>query len=273
MIDIKQLTFGYSAHHNVLTDISLSLDGGHIHGLLGCNGIGKSTLLKILCGLMRPTVGSVSIEGIDPSTRDVGLMQQMMIIPEEFSLPSVSLTTYARLTAPFYPQFSREQMDYYCREMMVDPGQKLHNMSMGQRKKAYIAFAMACNTRILLLDEPTNGLDIPSKSVFRRLLAGYTDDSRCIVISTHQVNDIDSLLDNIVILDREGVALNATTADICRRLSFGAVDPAEAVYTERSVAGQIGVAPNTTGEDSRLNLELLFNAVTADRRSIERLIK
>lgn len=273
MIDIKQLTFGYSAHRNVLTDISLSLDGGHIHGLLGCNGIGKSTLLKIICGLMRPTEGSVRVEGIDPSTRDVGLMQQMMIIPEEFSLPSVSLTTYARLTATFYPQFSREQMEYYCREMMVDPGEKLHNMSMGQRKKAYIAFAMACNTRILLLDEPTNGLDIPSKSVFRRLLAGYTDDSRCIVISTHQVNDIDSLLDNIVILDSKGVALQAATADICRKLTFGAVDASEALYTERSVVGQVGVAPNTTGEDSRLNLELLFNAVTADRESIARAIK
>lgn len=273
MIDIKQLTFGYSAHRNVLTDISLSLDGGHIHGLLGCNGIGKSTLLKIICGLMRPTTGSIRVEGIDPSTRDVNLMQQMMIIPEEFSLPSVSLRTYARLTAPFYPQFSSEQMEYYCREMMVDPGEKLHNMSMGQRKKAYIAFAMACNTRILLLDEPTNGLDIPSKSVFRRLLAGYTDDSRCIVISTHQVNDIDSLLDNIVILDSKGVALQAATADICRKLSFGAVDSAEAIYTESSVIGRIGVAPNTSGEDSRLNLELLFNAVTADRESIARAIK
>lgn len=273
MIDIKQLTFGYSSHRNVLTDITLSLDGGHIHGLLGCNGIGKSTLLKIICGLMRPTAGSVRVDGVDPSTRRVDLMQQMMIIPEEFSLPSVSLSSYARMTAPFYPQFSREQMDYYCREMMVDPAEKLHNMSMGQRKKAYIAFAMACNTRILLLDEPTNGLDIPSKSVFRRLLAGYADDDRCIVISTHQVNDIDSLLDNIVILDQTGVALSATTAEICSRLWFGAVDPAAAVYTERSVLGQIGVAPNTSGEDSRLDLELLFNAVTADRESIARLLK
>ncbi|MDE6140674.1 MAG: ABC transporter ATP-binding protein [Alistipes sp.] len=273
MIDIKQLTFGYTANRNVLNNITLSLDGGHIHGLLGCNGIGKSTLLKIICGLMRPTGGSVCVAGVDPSTRRVDMMQQMMIIPEEFSLPSVSLISYARMTSPFYPQFSMEQMNYYCGEMMVDPHEKLHNMSMGQRKKAYIAFAMACNTRILLLDEPTNGLDIPSKSVFRRLLAGYTDESRCIVVSTHQVNDIDSLLDNIIILDQAGVALEATTAEICRRLSFGAVDAAEAVYTERSVMGQIGVAPNTTGEDSRLNLELLFNAVTADRGSIARLIK
>lgn len=268
MIDIKQLTFGYSSRRNVLNDITLSLDRGHIHGLLGCNGIGKSTLLKIICGLMRPDQGSISVDGRDPSRRDVALMQQMMIIPEEFSLPSVSLRRYAMLTSPFYPAFDMEQMYRYCSELNIDPNEKLHDMSMGQRKKAYIAFAMACNTRILLLDEPTNGLDIPSKSIFRRLLAGYADQDKCIVVSTHQVNDIDSLLDNIVILDQQGVALHASTSRICSRLSFGNVDPAEALYTERSVAGVIGVAPNTSGEDSRLNLELLFNAVTADRRSI-----
>ncbi len=273
MIDIKRLSFGYTAGHNVLNDIDVLLDGGHIHGLLGCNGIGKSTLLKIVCGLRRPTRGSVTVEGEDPARRSVGMLRRMMIIPEEFALPSVSLDRYARLTAPFYPSFSAEQMTYYCSELGVDISAKLHNMSMGQRKKAYIAFAMAVNAPILLLDEPTNGLDIPSKSVFRRLLAGYADEGRCIVVSTHQVNDVDSLLDNIVILDREGVALNATTSEICRRISFGAVDPARAVYTERTVLGEAGVAANTSGEDSRLNLELLFNAVTADRRAVASLLE
>ena len=164
------------------------------------------------------------------------------------------------------------QMRGYCQELGVDVSERLHSMSMGQRKKAYIAFALACNVKMLIMDEPTNGLDIPSKSTFRRLLAGYVNDDRMVLISTHQVADVEQLLDNIVILDREGVALNATTAEICRRLKFGrATEDDVVLYAERTIAGDMAVMASDGEADTQLNIELLFNAVSANRAAIVKL--
>ena len=274
MIKTESLNFGYTSRRKVLNNISLTLGEGHIHGLLGCNGIGKTTLLKIICGIMRPDSGSVSVDGIDPMLREPQMFRELMIIPEEFDLPNVSLERYAKITSPFYPRFDMGAMRGYCEALNVDSRERLHSMSMGQRKKAYIAFALACNVKMLLMDEPTNGLDIPSKSIFRRLLAGYVDDSRMVVISTHQVADVESLLDNIVILDGQGVVLNATTADICRRLKFGKAEEGDSViYTERTIAGDVAVSLNETEEDSQLNIELLFNATTANRDAMCEIFK
>ncbi|MBO7186007.1 MAG: ABC transporter ATP-binding protein [Alistipes sp.] len=272
MITTKNLTFGYSSTRTVLKDITLELGEGHIHGLLGCNGIGKTTLLKIICGIMRPTHGEVLVDGILPSLREPQLFSELMIIPEEFSLPNISLECYAKITSPLYPHFDMGQMRGYCQELGVDVSERLHSMSMGQRKKAYIAFALACNVKMLIMDEPTNGLDIPSKSTFRRLLAGYVDDSRMVLISTHQVADVEQLLDNIVILDGKGVALNATTAEICRRLKFGrATEDDVVLYAERTIAGDMAVMASDGGADTQLNIELLFNAVSANRAAIVKL--
>ena len=272
MIKTEKLTFGYKARRKVLDDITLELGEGHIHGLLGCNGIGKTTLLKLICGIMRPTSGEVRVDGVDPMTRQPEMFADMMIIPEEFDLPNLSLERYAAMMRPFYPRFDHGSMRRYAEELKVNTQDRLHNLSMGQRKKAYIAFALACNVRMLLMDEPTNGLDIPSKSIFRRLLASYVDESRMVVISTHQVADVESLLDNIVILDTEGVALVATTAEICNKLKFGrAAESDNVLYKEMTIAGDMAVMENREGEETQLNIELLFNAVTADRVSINKL--
>ena len=272
MIKTEKLTFGYKARRKVLDDITLELGEGHIHGLLGCNGIGKTTLLKLICGIMRPTSGEVRVDGVDPMTRQPEMFADMMIIPEEFDLPNLSLERYAAMMRPFYPRFDHGSMRRYAEELKVNTQDRLHNMSMGQRKKAYIAFALACNVRMLLMDEPTNGLDIPSKSIFRRLLASYVDESRMVVISTHQVADVESLLDKIVILDTEGVALVATTAEICNKLKFGrAAESDNVLYKEMTIAGDMAVMENREGEETQLNIELLFNAVTADRVSINKL--
>lgn len=269
MIKTENLTFGYSRRHKVLNDITLELGEGHIHGLLGCNGIGKSTLLKLFVGIMRPQSGRVTINGTDPAKHDAATFADMMIIPEEFDLPNITLEEYASITAPFYPRFDRGSMMHYAEELQVDTRRKLNAMSMGQRKKAYIAFALATNVRTLLMDEPTNGLDIPSKGVFRRLLASYVDEERMVVISTHQVADVEKLIDSIIILDAKGVALAATTMEICRRLKFGrAAEGDKVIYSESTIAGEMAVAENETEEDSMLNIELLFNATSANRDHI-----
>lgn len=274
MIKTESLNFGYTSRRNVLNNISLTLGEGHIHGLLGSNGIGKTTLLKIICGIMRPDSGGVYVDGIDPMLREPQMFRELMIIPEEFDLPNVSLERYAKVVSPLYPRFDMGAMRNYCQELNVNPRERLHSISMGQRKKAYIAFALACNVRMLLMDEPTNGLDIPSKGIFRRLLAGYMDDNRMVVISTHQVADVESLLDNIVILDGKGVVLNATTTDICRRLKFGKAEASDGViYTERTIVGDMAVSLNDMEEDSQLNIELLFNASMAKRDAICEIFK
>lgn len=272
MIKTERLTFGYKARRNVLNNISLELGEGHIHGLLGCNGIGKTTLLKLICGIMRPDSGIVRVCGMDPITRKPEMFADMIIVPEEFDLPNLSLEHYAEIMKPFYPRFDIGSMRGYAEALKVNTVDKLHNMSMGQRKKAYIAFALACNVRILLMDEPTNGLDIPSKSIFRRLIASYVDEQRMVVISTHQVADVESLLDNIVILDSQGVALAATTTEICSKLKFGRAKAGdEVLYSETTIAGDMAVMANTEDEDTQLNIELLFNAVTANRTTINEL--
>lgn len=273
MITTDKLSFGYTSYRRVLSNISLTMGEGHIHGLLGCNGIGKTTLLKLVCGIMRPQSGEVRVDGVNPAERRASIFSDMMIIPEEFDLPNISLERYAAITSPFYPNFDKGQMFHYCEELHVNPAERLHSMSMGQRKKAYIAFALACNVKMLLMDEPTNGLDIPSKSVFRRLLAGYIDEQRMVVISTHQVADVDQLLDSIVILDEQGVVLNATTSEICRQLSFDKADDQDKViYSERTIAGEMSVIYRNGVEDEAtetpLNIELLFNAATANRNAV-----
>ena len=272
MIKTEGLTFSYKARRNVLNNISLELSEGHIHGLLGCNGIGKTTLLKLICGIMCPNSGTVRVGGVNPMERKPDMLADMLIVPEEFDLPNLSLERYAEMMKSFYPRFDIGAMRGYAETLKVNTEDRLHNMSMGQRKKAYIAFALACNVRILLMDEPTNGLDIPSKSIFRRLLASYADDNRMVVISTHQVADIESLLDNIVILDTEGVALAATTTEICSKLKFGRAKEGDNIlYKEMTIAGEMAVMENSNEEDTQLNIELLFNAVTTDRTSINEL--
>lgn len=271
MILTEHLHFGYMRRREVFHDLTLRLGEGHIHGLLGCNGVGKSTLLKLFCGLLCPDNGRIEIDGADPARRSVGLLERMVFVPEELVLPNVSAACYARATAPFYPCFSSQDFDRYCMEFQIDPSVSLGRLSMGQRKKAYIAFVLACNASVLLLDEPTNGLDIPSKVTFRRLLAGCALPDRTIVISTHQVREVENLIDNVVICDQNGIVLNATTESLTRRLFFGQAGP-RAIYSEQGLGGGIGVEENRDGRESRLDLELLFNASVHCRSEIETII-
>lgn len=269
MIALKNVVFGYDRHRKVFSNLTLTLPQGHIHGLLGCNGVGKSTLLRLICGLLAPDSGEVSVDGHCPHQRSAGMLAQMLFVPEETSLPDIPFRRFAALTGAFYPGYSPAEFASHCAALGIDPALAPRSMSLGERKKAHIAFALACNTLILLLDEPTNGLDIPSKTVFRRLLAGYADEQRTIVVSTHQVREIEELVDNVIICDKQGLVLDATTDLLAERLTFGAL-PANrlAFYREQELTGDAGIAANTSGKESCPRLEMLFNAVTADRNTI-----
>ncbi|MEG1759960.1 MAG: ABC transporter ATP-binding protein [Alistipes sp.] len=269
MITLKNVSYGYRRRQKVLSEITLSFDEGHIHGLLGCNGVGKSTLLKLICGLLTPHTGQIAVNGADPQTHSVQMLSQLFFVPEEISLPALSIRRFAHITAPFYPNFSVADFNSYCAALEVDDSVRLDKLSMGQRKKAYIAFALACNTPLLLLDEPTNGLDIPSKGVFRRLLSAYTTPERTVIIATHQVKELERLIDQVVICDTQGIVLNTTVDRLSQRMLFGRLPQGVTpLYSEASLAGEIGVARNTTNNDSALDLELLFNATVRHRDEI-----
>ncbi len=269
MIRTENLSVAYGRGRKVLDGISMDLAEGKIHGLLGLNGSGKTTLLKTICGLIIPQSGSVEIDGADSSRRLPSMLCRLVYVPEEFSLPATTLGGLVATTRGFYPTFSQEMFDNCCRQFRVTADMELGNGSLGETKKAYLAFAIACNTPYLIMDEPTNGLDIPSKAAFRRLIASCACPEKTIIISTHQVADLDKLLDNIVIMDKNGIFFNYPTADISTRLQFGlSEDMGEVIYSEESLTGSIGVGRNATGEESPVDLGLLFNAVTEHREKL-----
>lgn len=273
MIALNNVVFGYDRHKKVFSDLTLTLREGHIHGLLGRNGIGKTTLLHLICGLLGPDTGNIAVDGSRPQQRSAQMLAELMFIPEEISLPDIPFRRFAAVTGAFYPGYSAAAFAEYCAALEIDPACKPRKMSMGQRKKAYIAFALACNTRTLLMDEPTNGLDIPSKVTLRRLLAAYADETRTVILSTHQVREVENLIDNVTVIDAQGLVLTATTRALSERLTFGALpDGTAAYYREAGLTGDVGIAANTSGTESLPRLEMLFNAVTADRNTIPGLL-
>ena len=275
MIELRNVSFGYRRGRPLYEKLNLRLAPGAIYGLLGPNGAGKSTLLRLLAGLLYPRAGSILVSDFTPADRRPAFLEDLFLVPEEFYLPPVRIGQFVDSNAPFYPRFDRTQMGGYVREFGLTNDQKLSELSYGQKKKVLIGFGLATNTAVLLMDEPTNGLDIPSKSQFRRLVAGAVDERRTVVISTHQVRDLETIIDPIVILSERGVALNAGVEEITARLWFGMTPELETsrriLYSERAVGGYAVVTENPAGEPSRLDLEWLFNAVQAEPERIKQL--
>lgn len=274
MIEIKNLSFSYGKKkQSVFNDFSLTLDKGSVYGLLGKNGTGKSTLLYLMTGLLRPQAGQVLYKGVDVSMRYPLTLQDMFLVPEEFALPSVSLKRYLKLNTPFYPNFSNELLNACLHDFDMNEDIHLGELSMGQKKKAFMCFALATNTSLLVMDEPSNGLDIPSKSQFRKVIASGMTDEKAVIISTHQVRDIDSLLDHVVIIDGTLVLLNASVKTICDKVYFaeqGMNEPTDtALYVQPSVQGNSVIFPNTHNEETNLNLEVLFNAMLSEREKMQ----
>ena len=268
MITVENLSFLYrKSKRAVLNDFSLSLEKGRVYGLLGKNGAGKSTLLYLMSGLLTPKSGKVVYHDVDVRRRLPITLQDMFLVPEEFDLPPVSLISYIELNSPFYPRFSKEDMVKYLHYFEMDINIDLGALSMGQKKKVFMSFALATNTSLLLMDEPTNGLDIPGKSQFRKFIASGMTDDKTILISTHQVRDIDKVLDHVLIMDNSRVLLNESTMSICDKLFFTESENREllqsSLFSTPSIQGNFLLLPNESGEDSEINLELLFNATLA----------
>lgn len=273
MIRIEDISFAYrKGRKQVFRHFNAELELGGIYGLLGKNGAGKSTLLHLMAGLVAPSEGKVLLHGEEMHKRSVTSLQNLFLVPEEFSLPAVSLDRYVRYMALFYPRFSAEILKRAldCFELSGDL--HLDRLSMGQRKKVFVSFALAANTEWLLLDEPTNGLDIPGKRQFRKILVQEMNEERGVVISTHQVQDVEHLLDRLLIVDQGQALLQKTVAEVCETVRFAQTsDPdllRRAIYQLPSLQGASVLLPNEDGVESNLDLELLFNALMEKREEV-----
>lgn len=270
MIEIKDLAFSYGKTP-VLKSITTTLEEGRIYGLLGENGVGKTTLLTLLCGLKKVCSGSITTDGQNPFDRTPTMLQNQFYLPDEVLPIAMKAECFAKERGAFWPDYDHAKFLEIMKEFENDPAKKMNQMSAGQLKKTYISLALACGCKYIFMDEPTNGLDIPSKTQFRSAIMKYTSDDSTIVISTHQVRDLENIIDPIIILDRQDVLLNATVEEITGRLYFdyGTQLHPESLYSEQLPGGFIQVRPNTTGEDSKINVEALFNAVHKNKELIK----
>lgn len=274
MITLKDVCFGYEHSKPVLDKIDLDVASGRIYGLLGKNGEGKTTLLRLLSGLLFPDKGNCQVCDAVPSKREAAFLQQLFLLPEEITLPDVTGFQYIKMYAPFYPSFSQDILKVCIESFEVDFSMRLSKMSLGQKKKVAITLALSAHTPLLLMDEPTNGLDIPSKSTFRKLVASFIGEEQTVMISTHQVRDLESLIDSVILLDQKHILLNETLDEISRKLSFKLLSAGEkAFYSEPSPSGTVGVVPNLNAEKTPVSLELLFNAAITQPEAIKSLFR
>ncbi len=262
MLTTDKLTFSYARKGNpVIKNFTFQLESGTICGLLGRNGSGKSTLLYLLCGLLKPATGTIDYNGEIPYERKKDFLSDIFIVPEEFELPGMKLSEFAEVNSAFYPRFDQKAFEDYLKLFEIDSSMNLAKISMGQKKKAFLSFALACNTSLLILDEPTNGLDISSKRSFRKALSLAMTDDKTIIISTHQVFDVEKIIDHVIIMDSSKVLLNESIYDISNKLSFKFTPDTQkakdAILAIEAPGGAYIVEP-TNEPETEVNLELLF---------------
>lgn len=264
-VRMNDIGFSYQSK-KLFSHLDLEIRRGNIYGLLGKNGAGKTTLLKLLCGQLFAQSGAIEVFNQNPQKRIPLLLQEIFYLPEEFPLPKMKANEYLAMLSPFYPRFDHTMFGVYCKDFEVDLNQRLDQMSLGQKKKVLLSFGLASNTSLLILDEPTNGLDIPSKRQFRQTVASAMTENRTFIISTHQVRDMENLIDPIIILHDGSVIFNDTVASVADKyvLNLTTSEPKTdtAMYTEKVLGGWMVLSERTEETEGQpLDLETLFNVV------------
>jgi ABC-2 type transport system ATP-binding protein len=276
MIKIENLSYRYSKRQILFNGMNLEMRPGKIYGLLGKNGAGKSTLMKSIAGLLFPFEGTCTVNNFSPQDRNKRFLEQLFFIPEECYLPSLSIPQFVDVYAPFYPSFSMERLNHYLSEFNIDKERHLSKLSFGQKKKAFISFGLATNTSIVIMDEPTNGLDIPSKVQFRNILTKASNENNIILLSTHQVRDLDDLISDVIIVDNSKLLLHEPKERIGKIIRFSSshqIGNGEIYYEEQTPNGPVAMCSNKHSEASYVDLEVLFNATLSNPSLIASLFK
>ncbi len=270
MIKIKNISYGYKPKQPIFNDISLEVGSG-IYGLLGENGVGKTTLIHLICGLLFPWKGECKIDNCNSAQRSPELLSHYFFLPEEMQMPTESIYQFAAHHSVFYPHFSRKEFEQNLEELHIDGKQKLSAVSYGQQKKAMLAYALALHTPLTLLDEPTNGLDITSRQALKRIISRSVDDESTLLISTHQAHDFENLLDHLIILGEGEILLNHSLDEISERLLFvrTAFLPEDSLYSEQDLHGYFSILSNEEGEENTPDIELLYKAMLQEPERIK----
>lgn len=274
MVTIESLEFGYRKGRPLFHNLNLTLEKGSVYGLFGVNGAGKTTLIRQIAGLLFPESGSVLVDDRIAGKRDVEMYQNMYVIPEEFWVPSITIDKYVTLHSSLYPKFDHNVFEQIMKEFDIKGNPKLDTMSYGQKKKFIIGFGIASQCSLLLMDEPTNGLDIPSKSQFRKVMASYVNEEHCVLISTHQVRDLSSIIDQVIVLDNGHIKFKESIGVITDSFNFGIISAdssAEVVYSEDIFGGKAAITKNT-GKETEIDFELLFNGIIRNSEQINNAI-
>ncbi|SEF40402.1 ATP-binding cassette domain-containing protein [Sphingobacterium lactis] len=268
MLRIQSLSYSYRSNRNILWNITTALQPGNIYGLLGLNGEGKTTLLKNIVGMLIPKDGEITLNGMKSSERTAAYLNDVYFLPDHSQLPDLRIAEFGRLYGAFYSRFDQEQYEQCIREFSIPTDHRLKSLSLGQHRKVHLAFALACNTSILLMDEPTNGLDIPSKAIFRKLLTRFFSEEKAFVIATHQIRDVDALLDHLLIMKSGSLVLDESIYNLSKtyRISHAASDAPQAIYEQEELSGAYYLVPNETNEESKMNIEFIFNAFTSNTK-------
>lgn len=277
MVTVENLTFAFQKNQSLFTGLDMHLKPGNTYGLFGLNGAGKTTLLNHLSGMLFPHKGSCRVLGEDVKDRSPETLSEVFILPEQFDLPKMDATKYVKLHSPFYPRFDPSSLSEMLDEFQVDKHKILTELSYGQRKKFLIGFSMATNSKVVLMDEPTNGLDIPSKSQFRKIMAATDQSERCFLISTHQVRDLESIIDHIIVLNNGKIIFQESVIDISQTLSFEKIsDESEeiSIYSEDIFGGKAAIIPKKENlNETQIDLELLFNGIIQKQELINNQFK
>lgn len=276
MIKITDLTFGYYRTRLLYNNLETEFEKGKIYGLLGKNGAGKTTLLKLLSGLLYPYSGTVSIDEYSAFKRDPGYLSKIFFLPEEFSLPKIKIPNFVKIYNEFYPHFDKNLLEDYIKQFELPTKNFLSQMSYGQKKKFLISFALASNVDVIFMDEPTNGMDIPSKTLFRKIVAKSLNENRTIVISTHQVRDVEGMIDAVKIVENGKIIFDFDYNLIQEKLTVQKTEtiPENALFTTEILGGHLSLLTANNGlAQNNVDLELLFNSVITNSDKINEILK
>lgn len=262
MLSIKGLTYAYHKDKPVLDNVTAEFGLGMIHGILGRNGAGKSTLLNLLAGISRPQGGDIRLNKSQPCGRQAATLARISLLGQELPCVDMPLAAHARLYAPFWPSFSSTRFKNLKVHFGVDSGKRLSDLSHGQRKKALLCFVLSTGASLLLLDEPTSGLDVEAKAQLRSALLDCAAEGCTVVVATHELRELDGVLDHISILDGTRFQLHAEVHALGEALAFGQgpIVPPGAIHSVSRPGGFAYLMPGN-GRATRPDLELLYQAV------------
>ncbi|HTR00451.1 MAG TPA: ABC transporter ATP-binding protein [Candidatus Acidoferrum sp.] len=275
IIELSGVEFGYRKRRAPLFhQLDLVLPAGTICGLLGTNGAGKSTLLKMLAGLSFPQAGRCCVLGHEPGKREPDFLADVFLLPEEIHVPALSATAYVERYGCLYPRFDHQLLGQVMQDFALPSDRALTTLSQGQKKKFLLAFGLATCASLFIMDEPTNGLDIPGKQEFRRALINHFSLERSFIISTHQVHDLQGLIDSVMIIADGRILLHESVDRLSStlRVEMARERPADALFVEETLEGFRILRVNESGMDTNIDLSLLFGCALSQPELLQSLL-